>query len=136
MIKDPTRITKTSKTLIDLALTDIKYCTSSGILNYNISDHKPIFIVKKKPRNNKLTKTCWGRYYNNYSQENLKNTLKELNTQAILLETDPTKCWDLIEEMIYEILDRLCPLGEMKGQVHTAAYLNSELLDLQQDRDH
>jgi hypothetical protein len=40
MINQPTRGT-TART-IDLAFTNIKYCTGAGTISYNISDHKPI----------------------------------------------------------------------------------------------
>ena len=51
IITAPTRIAKQTKTTIDLAFTNIKYCTGSGVLSYNISDHKPIYIVREPPYN-------------------------------------------------------------------------------------
>lgn len=45
VIDKPTRITKNTEKTIDLAFTNMKYCTNSGTLEYNISDHKPIYII-------------------------------------------------------------------------------------------
>ena len=42
VIKQPTRVISTTQKIIDLAFTNIKYCTKSGVPNCNISDHKPI----------------------------------------------------------------------------------------------
>ena len=49
-IDEHTRITNTSATCIDLIFTDISSVSDSGVLNYNISDHLPIFIIKKHNR--------------------------------------------------------------------------------------
>lgn len=48
IIKDPTRITKKSSTLIDLCFTNIRHVANSGTIMWNASDHLPIFLVKKK----------------------------------------------------------------------------------------
>ena len=44
VIKEPTRITDKSKTLVDLEFMNIKYCTGAGVLNYIVSDHMPAYI--------------------------------------------------------------------------------------------
>ena len=46
-INDVTRATRFTRTTIDLAFIDMKHCTSSRTMNYNISDHQPIYIIKK-----------------------------------------------------------------------------------------
>ena len=55
MIDEPTRSTRSKKSTIDLDFTNIKYCTSAGVLNYNISDHRPIYIVQQQ-QNKELQK--------------------------------------------------------------------------------
>lgn len=48
LIECPTRITGTSSTLIDHLYTDIAHVSSKGTLNYNVSDHLPVFLIKKR----------------------------------------------------------------------------------------
>ena len=91
-ISTPTRITTNTCKTIDLAFTNIKYCTKAGTLNYNISDHKPIYIIKKKPRNSKATKEYWGRTYRNFHSEELAETLRNNDRTKALTEKDPNKC--------------------------------------------
>ena len=110
VIKQPTRVTRTTQKTIDLAFTNIKYCTKSGVLNYNISDHKPIFIIKKKPRNDKRTTIHWGRTYRDCNFNDLAATLRENNTADLLTEEDPNKCWDVLLEMIVNAADKHRPL--------------------------
>ena len=75
VIDKPTRYLRAKRATIDLAFTNIKQCTSSGTLNYNISDHKSIFIIKKKARNDTTTSIKWGRSYRNYTKDQLAETL-------------------------------------------------------------
>ena len=49
-ISTTTRNTDKSSSLIDLALTNSKFVSSSGTLNHFVSDHQPIYIVHKKSR--------------------------------------------------------------------------------------
>lgn len=48
LIESPTRITSTTNSLIDHIYTDITHLSSKGTLDYSITDHLPIFLVKKK----------------------------------------------------------------------------------------
>ena len=136
VIDRPTRFSKHNKTTIDLAFTNIKHCTGSGTLNYNISDHKPIYILKKKIRNDETTTSHWGRSYNNYTHEQLKTTISNSLTDQIFTIEDPNQCWEKIEEIITVALNKHCPIKEIKVRNKTAPFVNSELINLQNDRDH
>ena len=136
IIQVPTCIAKQKKSIIDLVFTNVKYCTSSGVINYNISDHKPIYIIKKKPRNIKKTTTFYGRTYRNFSAEKLQEILVTVDTRDILNEPDPNRCWSKLYKVITEAADKLCPIIELKIRDNTPGYLNKELLELQHDRDY
>lgn len=56
MINEPSRITNKSSSLIDLAYTDMTHIRSSGTINSNISDHLPIFLIKKKHEKRRIVK--------------------------------------------------------------------------------
>ena len=142
MIKDTTRYAKNKKSTIDLAFTNIKYCNDSGTLNYNISDHKPIYIIKKKLRNIKQSKTYWARSYKHYTEDALRDLLNEekheLNHDHSQSQSQmgPNEYYKKIEEAILKAADRLCPVSEMRIRLHTAPYINDDLIDMQRDRDY
>lgn len=135
-INEPTRHTKTNKSTIDLAFTNIKHISETGVLNYNISDHKAIFVVKKKLRNYIETTTYIGRSYREFTYEKLENKLRSLNLNEVIYERDPNKCYDILEKLVDSAADELCPLTEMRIRVNSVEYLNAELLELQKDRDY
>lgn len=44
----PTRVTRRSSSCIDLIFSNITYVSESGSINLNVTDHFPVFIIKKK----------------------------------------------------------------------------------------
>ena len=69
MIKDSTRITSNSSTLIDLILTDCTCVSVSGVRDISICDHLPVYYVKKKARENNPKTVIYGRSYKRYVVE-------------------------------------------------------------------
>ena len=136
IIEEPTRYSKKSNTIIDLAFTNIKYCTRSGVLDYNLSDHKAIYLVKKKIRNCHKTVTHMGRVYTNCSYEDLEETLAELNTDHIMQIADPNVCWHELFSAVTKAADKLCPIRELRIRKDSAPFINNTLIELQKDRDY
>ena len=52
--------------IIDLISTNNPELTMSGSLNYNISDHVPIYVVRKKNKIKPIKVEFFGRSYRNY----------------------------------------------------------------------
>ena len=50
LIKSNTRSSKLSASTIDLIFTNMENCEKSGVLNLHISDHQPVYVIKKKTR--------------------------------------------------------------------------------------
>ena len=136
LINKPTRYSHTKRATIDLAFSNIKHCTSTGTLNYNISDHKPIFVIKKKLRNDTKTSIKWGRSYTNYNKEQLAETLRENISKQKINHLDPNAYWDELVNCINKAADKHCPMVKMKIRDTSAPFINKELRELQSDRDY
>ena len=83
IIGQNTRITENSSTCIDLIFSDMNSIIESGVINYNISDHFPIYLVKKKLRNKIVRKTT-GRSYLHYDRAIFKRNF-ESQTGILLI---------------------------------------------------
>ena len=59
------------KNLLDLAYTNSGIVSQSGVLNYNLSDHLPIFITLKKPTIKAPIVRFLGRSYKNYDRDHM-----------------------------------------------------------------
>ena len=64
LICTTTRNTKTSSSLLDMAFIKMKHVSEAGTLDSFISDHQPIFLIKKKMKNiSKVDIAFEGRSY-------------------------------------------------------------------------
>ena len=92
-ISEQTRVTSNTKTLIDLCLSNSQIVQQAGTLNYNISDHLPIFCVRKKERPVKDSAIFHGRSYRKYDREKLTQSLHNLDWAPYYRLIDPAQCW-------------------------------------------
>ena len=135
-IKNTTRNTDKSKSLIDLALTNSKFINQSGTLEHFISDHQPIFIVHKKARDVRKTVKFKGRSYRNYDKELFKSELAKLDWDAFYQSTNPEQAWSFIRDGITSILDQMCPIRSFSIKNYRPDWMTKDLIELIKDRDY
>ena len=90
IINKCTRVTDTTSTCIDLLFTDIENVSDSGTIEYDISDHLPIYLVKKKTRNKIRKKIATGRSYLHNNREAFNRTFNSFDWNIFESNTDPT----------------------------------------------
>ena len=74
LISQPTRCTSTTANVIDLIFCEITHLHMSGVIDLFISDHTPIFLIKKMDTKSEKKYTSFmGRTYRNYSTNILRN---------------------------------------------------------------
>ena len=135
-IKTATRATKNTSTLLDLILTNAQYISQSGILDVFISDHLPIFIVKKKHKSPKQTESYIGRPYKSYNHELLTTNLKESDWGDFYRMENVNDKWALMHDKIRSELDAQCPLKQFRKRIVRPPYLTDSLLEQIKDRDY
>ena len=131
----PTRLTQDSNSIIDLILTNIKNINSFGVINYNISDHLPVFLIKK--RVSSTNKKIWvkGRSYKNYDREKFMFKLAQLDWSILYLLNDPNDAWHMIFSAIMYEVDAMCPMREFKVHASKPEWYTAELIEQARERD-
>ena len=81
LIQEPTRVTESSSSLIDLCLTN-----NSGVTHLSISDHSLIYVVRKAYYVQTDAKMIEARTMRNFNSENFLNDLNQ-QPWAVLIET-------------------------------------------------
>ena len=76
-IQIPTRVTHNRSTVLDIILPNVVNTSNSGVINYNISDHLPVFMVKKRQKIQHEKTYLIGRTYRNYDKIVFQSTLKK-----------------------------------------------------------
>ena len=88
LIKSSTRSSRRSATTIDLIFTSMNDCTNCGVLDLHISDHQPVYAIKKRVKDNRPKVFFKGRTYVNYNKDLLSdcltNDIKMKITTALL----------------------------------------------------
>ena len=135
MINEGTRITKKSRTTIDLIITDCPYVNCVGTLNVNMSDHLPIYLIRKKVRKKVLKREVWGRSYRRYESNQFKRSIIEADWSEFDDTGDPEKLWEIMREIFEKPLDKFCPITKLMIPEKKPKWINADILKLMRDRD-
>ena len=135
LIKSPTRFSATSST-IDLILSNSEIVSESGSLPINISDHLPIFALRKRNRMEKHNVTSRGRSYRNYEPEQFKHNLRSKDWTEFWNCHDANRCWEIMYEYTKDQINLVCPEKNFKFSDTKPPWYNNELIELAKDRDH
>ena len=135
-IDKTTRNTDKTKSLLDLILTNSLYVKAAGTLEHFISDHQPIFIVKKKGRDRRPSVIFEGRTYRSYDKEVMKQRLLSQNWDEYFKIQDPDEAWDHILTKFMPVIDEMCPIRSFHIKNYKPDWINSELLEQIKDRDY
>ena len=137
LICTTTRNTKTSSSLLDMAFIKMKHISQAGTLDSFISDHQPIFIIKKKEKNRgKMDLSFDGRSYRHYNKQVFSDNISSKNWTSFYDAPTPSEAW---KEMLYIITaeaDKQCPVKHFKIRNSKPCWLTNELIEQMRYRDY
>jgi len=122
LIIKPTRITRSTATLIDYIFTNQIHQTEhlNGILFNDISDHLPIFSVTNYGTQTKCntsdTMSYTTRIITNSSLESFANELQSCNWKSTLSQNDPTVSYKIFYSKFFGIYDQHFPIKKIKNK--------------------
>ena len=137
LIVEPTRITPTSRTIIDLILvSDPAKISQSGVIEIGVSDHFLTYCTRK------ITKVLYHKH-NNVKIRSLKNYNKETFEQRLKYAawSDVYSCesvegaWLAFKSIFQTIVDSLAPLKEIRIKQSTAPWKTAEIIHTRSERD-
>ena len=135
IIGKDTRITESTSPRIDLLFTDMSNIIESGVINHNISDHLPIFLIKKKDRNRIRKKEAMGRSYLNYDKDVFLRLLRSSSWAKFDNASEPQILWELFQENVEKVLDTVCPIKALKVVDNKPEWLSNDILISMRHRD-
>ena len=136
VIRDTTRNNDKTNTLLDLILTDDGHVCKSGTLNMMISDHQPIYIIKKKCRETRNSASFEGRSYNKFDLSSFRDRIAKLDLTNLLETATPEEIWTTILNHIINDLDEHCPIRKFNIKNYKPEWANDDLLEQIRDRDY
>ena len=130
-INNPTRVTNNVKSTIDLIFTDMTMVSDSGVLSNMIADHLPIYVVKKKERNDKSFSYTFGRSYKNYNKEVLQDLISiNMKWRSFWNKTNtPDELWEIMLDVITEAANSLCPIKRIRVRKNVPGWISKEVIE-------
>ena len=121
MISEPTRITSTSRTLIDLCITNSpEKIVNSGVVHLGISDHSLVFMTTK------IRYEPVGTHRTIETRDYKK--IVQLPCELISLEPNPTAMWDEWKTLFMEITDKHAPLKTKRISKKHSPWITYDLM--------
>ena len=135
LITEPTRPLY-NEAILDQILTNTKFIKASGTIKTNISDHTPIFVNIKKPKQTFSKTTFTGRTYRNFNEDDFVNLLRESGLEdTVNTAINPDACWDEFYACILSALDKSAPLRTSTFGKNKPEWLTAEIIEIMKDRD-
>ena len=124
-----TRVTKYTESVIDLIFSDMKYVNDVGVLPLCISDHLPIYIVKKKQRNyikREITEIRSMKRCNVNALENIiRSDIRWWNFWEENVSVD--ELWDIMYNIFIDAINILCPKFKKMSQIDRPNWVTKEV---------
>ena len=136
VVDNTTRNSDKSSSLLDIILTNSKYISVAGTLGHFISDHQPVYVVKKKARDSRPKVEFEGRSYRNYNKERLREALQDMDWADLHTILDPDDAWDFIVSRFLPIIDQMCPVRKFQIKNYRPDWITPELIEQIKDRDY
>ena len=126
LIKEPTRVTKTSATIIDLIFTNLVDNTATfGVIHLHVGilDHSLIYAVRKfaVPKTRPTIKEV--RNFKHFVEVDFINDLKRVSWQNVECFDDPNLAWQAWKSDFNVILDHHAPIRHMRVRQSSVPWL-------------
>ena len=130
LITEPTRITQATRTLLDLIITNMNLVQESGVLDYVISDHLPVFVIRKKQRILKEYVYTEVRNMKNYSAEDFCNLIHRDPRWLQYWTADTvTEMWEIMHAIIFDSLDSHLLKSRIRICVNNPEWFTADVLE-------
>ena len=136
LIDEPTRITGTSATLIDLILTNKEENISkSGVIHLGLSDHSMIFAIRKHCIPKSREKVKHIRNFKNFNANDFLTDLSQMPWENIAQHDNSNVCWQVWKSLYLQVLDRHAPLRRMRTRGNSLPWISSDIKGIMRSRD-
>ena len=130
LIKDPTRTTSTTSTIIDHVMTNRpEIITCSGVIPCGISDHDALYLIRnvRAPKLKVPPKFTNVRNYKQFNIKDFQSDLKAIPMEHIkLVSKDVNEMWLRWKTFLLNILNKHAPVASIKVKGNSSPYVTSE----------
>ncbi|CAB3998829.1 RNA-directed DNA polymerase from transposon BS [Paramuricea clavata] len=137
LIKESTRLTPKSATLIDLILTNRpENISRSGVIHLGIPDHSLVYAVRKFSLPKGRQKIRQVRNFENFVENDFIRDVSQLPWEMVYQFGDPNLCWQVWKSLLLDALNRHAPLRHKRIRNNPVPWINPQIKELMRKRDY
>lgn len=137
IIDEPTRVTETTSTLIDLiCVSKPEEVVSSKVVYSAISDHYLVKFCKRHKKVNKSPKTSTDRCYKNFDEIEFINDLANVDWSDVMVSDDPNVAWDTWKDIFLKCCNKHAPHRTRRVKGYLPPWITPEYKELAHERDY
>ena len=128
LIKNATRITSSTNTLIDVIFsTHPVNILKTFVISADLSDHELIGCVRKLNNVKLPPKTVTCRNYKSYNVVEVQEDLQALNWPLVFTASCPFKAWSQMKVYLLEIINKHAPVIKKRVKGRSCKWLNTDV---------
>ena len=136
VIKSPTRITKESKSLIDIIATNRPESISSSIVfPSSISDHDLVGCMRKINHQKYTSKTIKCRNYKSYNPTSMNVDFENVNWLPVTSAPDVNTALNIFNTIVRDIFEKHAPTLNKRSKGRSCPWIDAELKNVMNRRD-
>lgn len=127
LITSPTRITKTSKTLLDLILANNKKrILSSGVVDVQISDHSLVFTILRLSAPRLQSRKIYARSYKNFNSDIFLEDLQNAPFHVMDVFDDVDDKLFAFESLYLDIINEHAPIKKFHARGNQVPFMTEQ----------
>ena len=137
-IREPTRITSSSSTLIDLIFTNCPdKLVCSGVFHVGISDPTLVYVYRKLciDRSGSGHKTVSYRKLKNFRSESFRNDIASQSWDDLLMFEDRNDMWLALKILLLSVVDKHAPIRTKRVRSSKCPWVTPQLKKYMYERD-
>ena len=137
LIKEPTRMTETSSTLLDVIITptNTNLVESSGVLPCHISDHYLVYATLKLKISKLPPRFVKMRSFRHYDGRQFVAHLEQIPWDEIASVDDASEMLDHFNNKFIDVLDMHAPVKTIRIKHRCCPFVDAEIEDLMRNRN-
>ena len=135
LINGRTRPNRKGGTCIDWISTNSDFVRSYGVLDVLISDHLPVYCIRKKLREKHESVYRTVRDFSNYNADNFSTLNRSLNWDVFNNMDDVETVWNYLYKNVRDILSVICPFRSLRQRAKVTPWLNVDIYRAMRKRD-
>jgi hypothetical protein len=137
IITDPTRITGTTRSLIDLVFVNNQHrIVDSGVVSLSLSDHSLVYCVVKSGVKKAPPRTIEYRSYKSFNANTFIQDMNNVPWHVVENESDIDSAVLMWNKLFCDIADAHAPVKRRRVKGTQVPWMNSKISEAMQDRDY